>query len=219
MLAISIGALMVGIATMSMRSRFEDQARRTANKLNGAMHYLYARAATEGKTFRLAFDFEKQAYWVEMAGEIFLITSSDGGASSGSRGSSKGAKPAATKAAPVGDQVPSDQGATDETAEEGPSTPFKSPTAAEFGVPPNLPRSLADTVALPQKVVLKEVIVTTQRKEPISDGLAYIHFFPQGYTEPAILNFANPDGDRFMALEVNPLTGFSKVFWEHREHK
>ena len=41
--------------------------------------------------------------------------------------------------------------------------------------------------------------------------MAHLHFFPQGWTEPALIELADDDGDVF-TLEVQPLTGRVKVY-------
>lgn len=49
---------------------------------------------------------------------------------------------------------------------------------------------------------------TRQQREPVESGVAYLYFFPQGYTEKAMVFLRQ--GDNAWTLDVSPLTG--KVF-------
>ena len=46
---------------------------------------------------------------------------------------------------------------------------------------------------------------TGHQEEPFTTGVAYLHFFRGGWTEPAVIELT--DGDDFMTLELAPLTG------------
>ncbi len=50
---------------------------------------------------------------------------------------------------------------------------------------------------------------TPRRKEPVSEGLAYAYYFPQGFGEHAVVLLA--DGDDVYSLVQHPLTGRVKV--------
>lgn len=201
----AVAALIMGIAGVGLRQRFEGQVRRVENKLNGTIHYLFNRAAVEARTYRLAFDLEKQTYWVEVGeGDVLLKGTQD----DGRRTTDAGRKT----------QDEEDTAGSEEAeGEEGPADLLPA-SAAAFGPAPNLPRRLAQPVAMPTKVRVKDLF-TTQSKDPISTGMAYIHFFPQGFAEHAIINLTDAAGDRMHALEVNPLTGFTKIHHEYRELK
>lgn len=56
-----------------------------------------------------------------------------------------------------------------------------------------------------------ENIEIAGREKPITEGMAYVHFFPQGLAEEAAIHF----GDRktlHWTLSINPLTGRAEVF-------
>ncbi|MBI2346013.1 MAG: hypothetical protein HYV03_03850 [Deltaproteobacteria bacterium] len=190
MVAVTLGILLTGIAVTSVRARFEAQARRTANHLTATFRYLYTRAATEARTYRLAIDLEKQTYWIERGSGTALIETA----------------PASAPPSRLTNQ-----------ADEGESYD-RAPAEGAFGPAPNLPRALAQPGVMPSKVRFQE-IYTSAGPEPVTTGMAYIHFFPQGYAEPAIVNLTDLEGTRFIALEVNPLTGFTRVYREHRGRK
>jgi hypothetical protein len=59
---------------------------------------------------------------------------------------------------------------------------------------------------------IKIIGVTTPRmKAPIRGGRAYVYFFPQGHSEPAIIHLGDADED-FYSVVLHPLTGRAKVY-------
>ena len=52
----------------------------------------------------------------------------------------------------------------------------------------------------------------------VTEGMAYIHFFPQGLIETAALQIADPKGNVF-TLVYNPLTGKADIITEARDLK
>ena len=65
----------------------------------------------------------------------------------------------------------------------------------------------------PESVKLS--IWTAKQKEPITSGLAYLYFFPQGFTERAMLHIRQ--GSNVWTLTVSPLTGKTAVVAEELE--
>ena len=62
---------------------------------------------------------------------------------------------------------------------------------------------------LPKKFFIGQV-ETPSRKDPVTSGLAYIYFSPQGLVEPSIIQLTNR-GSATISVIVNPLTGHSDV--------
>ena len=63
---------------------------------------------------------------------------------------------------------------------------------------------------LPQPLKIDSVEFTS-RKEPLSSGKIYIHFFPQGLVEEAALHLS--DGDKLhWTIAFSPVTGRAEVF-------
>lgn len=44
-------------------------------------------------------------------------------------------------------------------------------------------------------------------REDVTEGIAYLYFFPQGYTEEALIQISHVDSKLFWSLLINPLTG------------
>lgn len=61
------------------------------------------------------------------------------------------------------------------------------------------------SVKLDDSVRIKDVYVEHQ-EGLISEGEAYLYFFPRGQTEQAVINFSDEDEEHFYSLVVEPLT-------------
>jgi general secretion pathway protein H len=78
---------------------------------------------------------------------------------------------------------------------------------SEFQHPELKPRTLPDAVQL--------AVWTRHQREAQREGLAYLYFFPQGFTEKAQLYVRQ--GDSTWTLVVAPLTGKTTVVGEELE--
>lgn len=71
---------------------------------------------------------------------------------------------------------------------------------------------------LPSGVKFKDVFVLHE-KERQSQGKVFAYFFPNGWAEKMIINLTDEDEASFYSIEVNPLTGKSKIRSEYHEVK
>ena len=63
--------------------------------------------------------------------------------------------------------------------------------------------------ALPKGLFFGSV-ETINTKNPITDGLAYVHYFPEGFVEAAVIQVTNRDALTW-SFVISPLTGQSEV--------
>ncbi len=77
---------------------------------------------------------------------------------------------------------------------------------------------LIKPVKLPAGVRFKDILVMHE-KTPRQSGTVQAYFFPNGYVEPMVINFADDDEEVFYSLEINPLTGRAKIRSEYFELK
>ena len=67
---------------------------------------------------------------------------------------------------------------------------------------------------LPKGVIFRDVI-TERSTKPITQGKAFIHFFPHGMAEPSVIHFQNAgDDETIYSLVVSPLTGKVTTYHE-----
>ena len=48
-------------------------------------------------------------------------------------------------------------------------------------------------------------------RKPAVSGMAYVYFFPQGHSEPAIVHLMDKD-EEYYSVVLHPLTGRAKVY-------
>jgi prepilin-type N-terminal cleavage/methylation domain-containing protein len=81
--------------------------------------------------------------------------------------------------------------------------------------PPSDPFSMDKTItrkkmSLPRGVSFEDVL-TQQSKDPIKEGMAYTHFFPQGMTEQTIIHLMDTS-NHHVSLIISPLVGKTDVY-------
>lgn len=57
------------------------------------------------------------------------------------------------------------------------------------------------------------VVETVNTREPVSQGMVYIHFFPEGFVEGAVIQVTNRK-DLTWTFAISPLTGQAQIFEE-----
>jgi len=65
-------------------------------------------------------------------------------------------------------------------------------------------------VSFPGEIRVKDVY-TEQKEDPITEGQAYIHFFPNGFTEQSIIHLED-DSKHEVSLVISALIGKTKVY-------
>lgn len=189
--ALGIMSILFGAAVMGLGALTGTKAKGATNELAGVMRSLYDTAALSGKTCRLVFELpnvekgEKgpAKYWAECA---------------------KSAVTAAQKRAPLKtkpeERRKEEHNLQDFMAQEkerietqGAFSQFQSPEIA--------PRALPSSVKLS--------VWTRHQREAADTGISYLYFFPQGYTEKAMVYIRQ--GDNVWTLSLAPLTGKTSV--------
>jgi general secretion pathway protein H len=209
-IAIIIVALLFSAAVMGIGSITGAKAKGTAGELAGTIRSLYDSAALRGKTCRLVFEIpdpkneeEPTRYHAECA-ESGVTTARDRDTAlreenrerereERTRGT---AAPGETRrnylVSGGGDQPSAKELMEGEKARVESAARFSAYTSEEVPV-----RELPPDVRVS--------VWTRQQREPVESGVAYLYFFPQGYTEKAYVYVRQ--GDNVWTLDVQPLTG------------
>lgn len=77
---------------------------------------------------------------------------------------------------------------------------------------------LLKVIKLPNGIQIKDFYVG-HLGQKITQGEAALYFFPHGFTERAVINLEDKDGNVY-SLETSPLTGKTKIrpeYWNHEE--
>ena len=179
MITVGVLVLMMGVVVTSFGSLKSTELRTQTNKLAAAVRHTYNRAVANGLYMRLVVDISGDAYWVE-ASETPVFLS----------------------------KKPLKEGEIDEEKQKRKEEDEK---RVEDGLPPAPQRERFQTDPVIEKVTMEKGIklvgvYTTSMEDPFESGTAYVHFFPNGFVEPAML-YTSDGEDRTYTLSISPMTG------------
>lgn len=202
-LTVSMGivAVLVGGVVMGMGALTGSTAKAAASELAGTIRSLYDSANLQGKTCRLVFELpnEKDGGKVKYRAECAQggLTAAKDRTDTLRRDTEEAKKPKRPKDDRFrrldSDDAPSVQELQEREKERVES-------AAKF--------SGFTSEEVPERVLPSNVRVsvwTKHQREATKSGLAYLYFFPQGFTERAQIWVSQ--GDNTWTLSVSPLTG------------
>lgn len=194
LVVLTIVASIVGMAVSSLNGLSTTrQMKNEAIKLFSRIKYVYEQAASQNLYQRLVFNLDEQTYFVEASNTPFYVVKE-------------------------GDQ----KEALRLENEERDRDSFDSEDSESAPPPPDFVESdddLMEIFKLPDLVKLADVYVMHQ-KDKVSEGIAYLYFFPRGQTEFAVLHLADVENeDNVMTLIVNPLTGVVEMREGRIEHQ
>ncbi len=212
-ISLAIAAVLFAAVTISIGAVTGAKAKASASELAGVMRSLYDTAALSGKTCRLVFELadpkaedSATSYHAECAaGNVTTSRDRDEMLREESRdrekrdkgGDSRRNYTRGSDGEPGLDEIMAqEEGRVEDAAR------FSAFTAEELK-----PRELPGGVAVS--------IWTRHQREAIDKGVAYLYFFPQGYTEKAHVYVRQ--GDNVWTLTVAPLTGKVTIVGEALE--
>lgn len=202
MVTLAVVGLVLGITISQLGDTFDSRARQATRELSATIRYLYNKSASENLTMRLVFDLEKNAYHVEATADLFQLESEEERLERVKR---------EQKAKPKTETKTTSSADADAAQEE---TPVQR-AEAKFGA---VDSHLLKPYQLPSGVFFKD-IYTEHDSGPVSKDKAYIYIFPSGYVERSIINLRNEDDSEKRAVEVNPMTGATRVYEDYKELK
>ena len=218
-IAIIIVAMLFSAAVMGIGSITGAKAKGSAGELAGLIRSLYDSAALRGKTCRLVFEIpdpkaeEPTRYHAECA-EGAVTTSRDRDTALREENSDRERDARSNRPAGGGREerrnymVSSGDAPSASELLEGEKQRVEN--AARF--------SSYTSEEVPSRELPADVRVsvwTRQQRAPVESGVAYLYFFPQGYTEKAYVYVKQ--GDNVWTLDVSPLTGKVQVVNEALE--
>lgn len=190
LVVLAIIAGVMGSFALEMNSASEVM-RSEAGKLMGVIRYTYHNAAANALYSRIVFDLDEQKYWVENSEYPFYVVKE------GDETEQLIQKNKEKNSFSSEDEEESENALTEDFAEDE--------------------SDLMDLHEINERIRLSDIFVDHQA-EPLSEGKAYLYFFPGGQTELAVIHFSDEEGENFVTMSVNPLTGWSDVTTEFIEH-
>jgi general secretion pathway protein H len=215
MIALVIAAVLFSAVVMSVGAITGTKAKASAGELAGVIRSLYDTAALSGKTCRLVFEIPgpksegSTKYRAECAA-AGITTSRDRDASLRDENTARedekrrgGKDERRAYRGSGGSGQPSIQ----ELMEQEQSRVEQAARFSEYTAEEVAPRELPGGVSVS--------VWTRHQKTAVDQGVAYLYFFPQGYTEKAQVYVRQ--GDNVWTLTVSPLTGKVAVVAEELE--
>ncbi len=198
MISLLIAAVLFSAVVVGLGAVTGAQARTAAGELAGTIRTLYDTANLSGKTCRLVFDLGKArdddarvSYWAECAkGNVTTDRDRERALDKANEAREDGPREKRGSGNALSDLMEAEAGRVE--------------AAAAF--------SAFTSESLPRRTLpagVKVSVWTRHQKGATASGLAYLHFFPQGFTEQAHVQLAQ--GDNTWTLVVSPLTGKVKV--------
>ncbi|WP_437676213.1 pilus assembly FimT family protein [Sorangium sp. So ce131] len=193
LITVTVIALISGSVILGMGAVTSARLKRSAAMLAGAVRVAYAHANAKSKPVRLVFDFEERMIVLEESTSELVIERNDrtGGAAAATE-----AEKAAVEEA--------------EAILKGPRAPRPAFEPAKvFGFNPDRDRpgkELSSGVRFLQ-------VETAHQDDPVTEGRAYLYFWPGGQTERAAiqLGLGGVETDNIMTVLVSPLTGKTEL--------
>lgn len=200
-IALAIVGLLAAATIMTVNSVTDANLRSTGVALSGAVKQCYDRAGMLQRSQRIVFDIDKQVWWVEFTESPFAVAreklrGEEGETSDEARERLESESAERSRSSSFRDDGKEEM---KRMIEGGMSRFFVPDDELDAGKPQLLPGG-----------VHFSRIWTGHQEKPFVSGMAHLHFFPQGWTEPALIELEDEDGD-ILSLEVQPLTGRVRV--------
>jgi general secretion pathway protein H len=205
-IALAIAAMVTTVTMSGLNAMTGASLRSSAIELTGAIKMNYDRAVMLKRTQRLVMDLDQGLWWVEFNEDRFALTQARAEGKAGDSSEKKDKKKS----------IFDDDSSSifDDEVDQEVKKAMAGAAMANFS---------ADDVsggkrqALPSGTCFSR-IWTEHQEEAFTEGVAYLHFFPGGWTEPARIELVDSDcknkedpttdqeGD-YKTLKIFPLTG------------
>lgn len=192
-LAIVVG--LIGLGAYSIGFVTRNELKTEAMRLTSAIKYTWSQAAVNNAQYRMVFDLSGNAYHTEITDAPVISESS---------ASEEGTEEFISEEAQKAQEEDEEENSLFADEEKDPFNVDTKPTYERVEDSVLKPRKLEGGIEIDQ-------VIPCNREKPIESGKAAIHFFPNGFQEPAIIILKNAAGIRY-SLKTEPLTGRVKIY-------
>lgn len=225
-MVVAIMGLLIGAASLTLRNISRSDLRSAARRTAAAMRFAFDRAAMTGTYLRLAMNIDTGEIWIEASEErVVLPTGQNSSDTDTGKEKAEVTKSNSTKTSRKsslsllgGGKIAEGEGAEGEGEAIGiDAQSLKEEWEADLApVSRPTPQFQPVKALVAKKIKLSkgisvDAVVTPRMVEPIEKGMAYIYFFPQGHSEPAIVHFLG-HGNEYYSVVLHPLTGKAEVY-------
>ena len=187
LIALVLVGMLMGLVVGQVGKIFQREMKQSASHLATTIRFLYNKSVSDGVLLRLVMDLGENRYWVESSTDASTIQKE-------------------------GEEINSAEKKSEEESGKSDSSALE-PKEASFSPEESF---LLKPVQLPKGVFFKDVYAEHQYA-PVSDGKAFLYFFPQGYAEHAVIHLRDTKDENHFSLEVNPVTGGVKIEKGYKE--
>jgi general secretion pathway protein H len=180
MIVVGVMAILTAAVVPAVASLAGSNARQASGELAGTLRYLFDTAAMRHATCRMALDLTARTYSAECAPSVVGVSREAGG---------------------VGDE----EALAERFPDERDAERRRLLARTRFG---GFSDRLLARRELPGRTAIRSVRVEG-RARPVTEGTAYVHFFPGGQAERAFIEVA--EGDTLYTVVVEPFTGRARV--------
>ena len=221
MLAIVVG--LIGIMGVGLRSLRKSDLRTASTQLAGAIKFTYDRAVATGKYYRLVIDIDEKRFWPEMSEDRFYLVRDRDRSRRPPEEEEEEGQPGATARPSQGAAPPAPGGLGGLLGGLGGGGPGAGVPAPGAPVRIGTGRARFSAVETGKHErsaplgggVTIAGVWTPRQDEPLTQGRAYLYFYPEGMGERAIIHLS--DGGAVFSLLAHPLTGRVQVVDERVE--
>lgn len=204
-IALGVAALIMSLGVVSVNALSDRNLRQSAMQLAGAIKYSYDRSIMQNRIQRIGMNIDTGEWWLEYTEGEFAVRRERAEGTQGAMLDENG------KIVYVGEEDIRDELRLDDEVDG------ELRAALEGGLGARFEREDEDKEPrkLPGSVKFSRVW-TGHQEEPFEEGIAFVHFFDGGWTEPALIELKDGD-DEYVTLEVAPLTGRVRTKHERME--
>jgi prepilin-type N-terminal cleavage/methylation domain-containing protein len=194
-IALAIAAMVVGLGLISLNALTHADLKSSAVELAGAIKFSYDRSIMEKRTQRIGFDIDKGLWWLDYTEDPYAFSAERARGNTGEQSPlrEKGSKDAVESIDDIFSRLGDEEDEEVKAAMAGSKAMAFVPDEASVE-----PRKLPGDIQFSK-------VWTGHQEESFTEGVAYLHFFESGWTEPAQIELT--DGDEVITLKVFPLTG------------
>jgi len=192
-IGLSIAALVMTMSVVAINSLTDAALRSAAVELAGAIKYSYDRAIMQHRVQRIGMDLDTGEWWLEYTETPFSLSEQRLEGEAGFQRDEDG------KIVRSDDEDLELELGIDRDTDPEVREALEGGRGASFMQEDDEPRKL------PRGVTFSRVW-TGHQEEPFTKGIAFLHFFTSGFSEPALIELMDADED-VVVLEVSPLTG------------
>ncbi len=204
-IALGVAALIMALGVVSVNALSDRNLRTGAMQLAGAIKYSYDRSIMQNRIQRIAMNIDTGEWWLEYTEGEFAVRRERAEGTKGAMLDEEG------NIVYAGEEDVRDELRLDDEMDGELRRALEGGLGARF----QREEGEKEPNELPGSVKFSRVW-TGHQEEPFEEGIAFIHFFDGGWTEPALIELKDGDDD-FVTLKVAPLTGRVRTKHERME--